>query len=210
MAHRLLALRHEVITLTNSPHRSNPFGESIKAFLYNFSQPHELEKSLRGVDVLINTYWVRFDNPPHFTTFAQALANAKVLFDAAKRAGVGRVVHISITNPDRESNLTYFSGKAEMEDHLKQTGMSYAILRPAVLFGKEDILINNIAWALRYLPLFGIYGGGRYPLQPTHCDCPVAAGLGPLIWGNQQTHKAHGPGNLYLRDIVEMVAREIG
>src|SRR5438093_9394854 len=68
----------EVITLVNSPHRSNPFGESVKAFLYNFSQPHELEKSLRGVDVLINTYWVRFDRPPHFT-FAQALANAKVL-----------------------------------------------------------------------------------------------------------------------------------
>jgi uncharacterized protein YbjT (DUF2867 family) len=146
MAPRLLDLRHEVITLTNSPHRFNPFGESIKAFLYNFPKPYELEKSLRGIDVLINTYWVRFDKPPHFT-FAQALANAKVLFDAAKRAGVVRVVHISITNSDRKSDLPYFSGKAEMEDHRKQTGLSYAILRPAVLFGKEDILINNIAWA---------------------------------------------------------------
>src|SRR6266508_4539144 len=67
MAQRLLALRHEVITLTNSPHRSNPFGESVKAFLYNFSEPKELEKSLRGIDVLINTYWVRFDKPSHFT-----------------------------------------------------------------------------------------------------------------------------------------------
>src|SRR6266511_3697957 len=86
MAQRLLDLRHEVITLTNSPHRSNPFGESVKAFLYNFSEPKELEKSLRGIDVLINTYWVRFDKPSHFT-FAQALANTKVLFDAAKRVG---------------------------------------------------------------------------------------------------------------------------
>jgi nucleoside-diphosphate-sugar epimerase len=103
MARRLLDLRHEVITLTNSPHRSNPFGESVKAFLYNFSEPKELEKSLRGIDVLINTYWVRFDKPSHFT-FAQALANTKVLFDAAKRAGVGRVVHISITNPDRAAS----------------------------------------------------------------------------------------------------------
>jgi nucleoside-diphosphate-sugar epimerase len=89
MARRLLDLRHEVITLTNSPHRSNPFGQSVKAFLYNFSEPKELEKSLRGIDVLINTYWVRFDKPSHFT-FAQALANTKVLFDAAKRAGIGR------------------------------------------------------------------------------------------------------------------------
>jgi NADH dehydrogenase len=96
MARRLLDLRHEVITLTNSPHRSNPFGESIKAFLYNFSEPKELEKSLRGIGISVNTYWVRFDKPPHFT-FAQALANTRVLFDAARRAGVGRAVHISIS-----------------------------------------------------------------------------------------------------------------
>src|SRR6516162_11914313 len=107
IARRVLDLGHEVMALTNSPHRANPFGESVKAFPYRFSQPQELEKSLRGIDVLINTYWVRFDNPPLFT-FAQALANSKTLFDAAKRTGIGRVVHISITNPDRNSRLPYF------------------------------------------------------------------------------------------------------
>src|SRR6266699_1524478 len=163
MARRLLDLRHEVITLTNSPNRSNPFGKTIKAFLYNFSEPHELEKSLRGVDALINTYWVRFDKPPHFT-FAQALANAKVLFDAAKRARVGRVVHISITN-----------------------------LRPAVLFGKEDILINNIAWALRHLPLFGIYGDGQYRLQPIHVDDLAAAAVARITGEANETIDAIGP-----------------
>jgi uncharacterized protein YbjT (DUF2867 family) len=209
MAKRLLASGHEVITLTNSPHRSNPFGESIRAFLYNFSEPHELEKSLRGVDVLINTYWVRFDNPPHFT-FARALANAKVLFDAAKRAEVGRVVHISITNPDRESDLPYFSGKAEMEDYLKRSGMSYAILRPAVLFGKEDILINNIAWGLRYLPVFGIYGDGRYRLQPIHVDDLAAAAVDRMAGETNETIDAIGPETFYYRDMVQMIAREIG
>ena len=119
IARRLLDLRHEVITLTNSPHRANPFGESIKAFPYNFSRPHLLEKSLSGFDVLINTYWVRFDKPPHFT-FAQALANAKVLFDAAKRAGIRRLVHISITNPDRSSDLPYFRGKAKWRSTSKR------------------------------------------------------------------------------------------
>jgi uncharacterized protein YbjT (DUF2867 family) len=209
MARRLLDLRHEVITLTNSPHRSNPFGESVKTFLYNFSEPKELEKSLRGIDVLINTYWVRFDKPSHFT-FAQALANTKVLFDAAKRAGVGRVVHISITNPDRKSDLPYFSAKAEIEDHLKQTGVSHAILRPAVLFGKEDILINNIAWALRHLPLFGLYGDGRYRLQPIHVDDLAAAAVARITGATNETIDAIGPETFYYRDMVEMIAREIG
>jgi len=198
-----------VFTLTNSPQRANPFGESIKAFPYNFSEPHELEKSLRGIDALINTYWVRFDNPPHFT-FAQALANSKVLFDAAKHAGIGRVVHISITNPDRKSRLPYFRGKAELEGYLKRTGISYAILRPAVLFGKEDILINNIAWALRRLPVFGIYGSGQYRLQPIYIDDLAVAAIDHITQPVNEIIDATGPETYSYREMVEMIAREIG
>jgi uncharacterized protein YbjT (DUF2867 family) len=209
IAQRLLALQHEVITLTNSPQRANPFGGSIKVFPYNFSEPDELEKSLRGIDALINTYWVRFDNPPYFT-FAQALANSKVLIDAAKRAGIGRVVHISITNPDRKSLLPYFRGKAALEDYLKQTGISYAILRPAVLFGREDILINNIAWALRHLPVFGIYGDGRYRLQPIYVDDLAAAAIDRMTGAANETINAIGPETYCYREMVEMIAREIG
>jgi uncharacterized protein YbjT (DUF2867 family) len=209
IAKRLLDQKHDVITLTNSPRRSQPFGTSVSAFPYNFSDPKVLESSLRGTEVLINTYWVRFDNPPHFT-FAQALANAKVLFDSAKHAGVRRIVHISITNPDRSSDLPYFSGKAEMEDCVKQTGMSYAILRPAVLFGKEDILINNIAWGLRRLPVFGIYGDGQYRLQPIFVDDLAAAVVSRVIGDANETTNAIGPETFRYRDMVEMIAREIG
>lgn len=209
MARRLLELRQEVVTLTNSPHRTNPFGESVKAFPYDFAKPEKLERSLRGIEVLINTYWVRFDNPPHFT-FAQALTNARILFDAAKRAGVRRIVHISITNPDRKSELPYFRGKAEMEDHIEKTGLSYAILRPAVLFGAEDILINNIAWALRRLPLFGIYGDGRYRLQPIHVDDLAAAAVARITGDRNETTDAIGPETFAYRDMVEMIKHEIG
>jgi NADH dehydrogenase len=117
MARRLLDQGHEVLTLTNSTRRSNPFGEKVKAQPFNFSNPALLEETLRGVNVLINNYWVRFDLPPLFT-HAGAVLHAKTLFEAAKRAGVARIVHISITNPDRHSSLPYFSGKAEMENHL--------------------------------------------------------------------------------------------
>jgi uncharacterized protein YbjT (DUF2867 family) len=207
MARRLLELRHEVVTLTNSPHRTNPFGESVKAFPYDFAKPEKLERSLRGIEVLINTYWVRFDNPPHFT-FAQALTNARILFDAAKCAGVRRIVHISITNPDRKSELPYFRGKAEMEDHIEKTGLSYAILRPAVLFGAEDILINNIAWALRRLPLFGIYGDGRYRLQPIHVDDLAAAAVARITGDRNETTDAIGPETFAYRDMVDDQTRD--
>jgi NADH dehydrogenase len=164
---------------------------------------------LLGIDVLVNTYWVRFDNPPHFT-FAQAITNSKVLLDAAKRAGVRRVVHVSITNPDPCSPLPYFRGKAEIEDYLKKIGISYAILRPAVLFGTEDILINNIAWALRRLPMFGVYGAGRYRLQPIYVDDLAIAAIDQITGGTNETIDAIGPETYFYREMVEMIAREIG
>jgi uncharacterized protein YbjT (DUF2867 family) len=209
IARRLLDLKHDVITLTNSPHRGNPFGESVKAFPYSFSKPYELKNSLCRVDVLINTYWVRFDRPPYFS-FAQAVANAKALIDAAKRAGVRRLIHMSITNPDSSSDLPYFRGKAEIEEHIKQTGLSHAILRPAVLFGKEDILINNIAWALRTVPVFGIYGDGLYRLQPIYVDDLAAAAVARVEGETNETVDAIGPETFRYRELVEMIAREIG
>ena len=120
------------------------------------------------VDTLYNTYWVRFNH----TCFrhSEAVKNTQTLFAAAKKAGVRRIVHISITNPDETSPLEYFSGKGILESSLRESGLSYAILRPAVIFGEDDILINNIAWALRKLPVFGVFGDGKYRLRPIHVD----------------------------------------
>jgi len=168
IARRLLAQGHQVITLTNSPNRENPFGKQIRPYPYHFEDPAALIETLQGVSVLYNTYWVRFNH--EFFQHAAAVDNTKILFEAAKAAGVERVVHVSITNPSLESPLEYFRSKAELEEALKNSGLSYAILRPAVLFGEEDILINNIVWMLRTFPVFGVFGNGRYRLQPIYVD----------------------------------------
>ena len=168
IARRLLNAGCQVITLTNSLHRENPFGTRVKAYPLNFGDPAQLVKALQGVRVLYNTYWVRFN----FKTFSYAAAteNTLKLFSSAKEAGVQRVVHVSITNPSEDSPLEYFRGKARLERALAESGLSYAILRPTVLFGEEDILINNIAWALRRFPVFGVFGDGNYRLQPIYVD----------------------------------------
>ncbi|MFQ5718506.1 MAG: SDR family oxidoreductase [Acidobacteriota bacterium] len=163
---RLLAAGHRVRTLTNSPDRANPFGTRVEVHPFNFEDPDRLTASLAGARVLYNTYWVRFNHATF--SHAQAVENTRALFTAARHAGVARVVHISITNPSEDSSLEYFRGKAILERELAASGLSYAILRPAVLFGGEDILINNIAWALRHLPIFGLFGDGQYRLQPIH------------------------------------------
>src|SRR3972149_6351533 len=96
--------------------------------------------------------------------------NPERLGESLKGAGVKRIVHISITNPSEDSHLEYFKRKARLERALIESGISYAILRPALLFGREDILINNIAWMLRRFPVFGVFGDGNYKLRPIYID----------------------------------------
>jgi NADH dehydrogenase len=208
IAQRLLASGHEVLTLTNSVNRENPFGERVRVAPFNFERPDLLAQSLQGVEVLINTYWVRFDHK--LFTHAQAVANTRVLFAAAKQAGVRRIVHVSITNPDLHSDLPYFKGKAELEQSLLASGLSYCILRPTVLFGKEDVLINNIAWALRRLPVFGVYGKGDYRLQPIYVDDLAAAAVEKAAETKNEIVQAIGPETFTYRGLVQMIAEKLG
>lgn len=208
IAQRLLDRGREVITLTNSPHRKNPFAGKVRAYPFNFDRPDALTKSLEGVKVLYNTYWVRFNHPSF--THASAVANTLTLFHAAKAAGVERIVHVSITNPSLDSPLEYFSGKAKLEQALMESGVSYAILRPAVLFGKEDILINNIAWLLRRFPVFGVFGNGRYRLQPIYVDDLARLAVEQGEVRENVVINAIGPETFTFRGLVQTLAEILG
>ena len=205
---RLLSEGGLVITLTNSPHRANPFDGQVAAFPLSFDNPDALEKTLRGVEVLYNTYWVRFNHRGF--THEEAVRNTLILFQAARRAGVQRVVHVSITNPSEDSPLEYFSGKARIERALQESGLSYAILRPAVLFGREDILINNIAWALRRFPFFAIFGEGTYRLQPIFVEDLAELAVTEGKRRDNSLINAIGPETFTYRSLVKAVATAIG
>jgi NADH dehydrogenase len=208
IATRLLEQGQTVITLTNSMNRANPFGGKVPAYPLAFAEPGKLAAALAGVDVLYNTYWVRFNHRTF--THAQAVENTLTLFEAARRAGVRRVVHVSITNPSETSPLEYFSGKARLERALQASGLSHAILRPTVLFGREDILINNIAWALRRFPFFAVFGNGAYRLQPVHVDDLADLAVTEGMRTENTVINAIGPETFTYRDLVQAVGKAIG
>ena len=208
IAQRLLQRGVHIHALTNSVKRVNSLGEQVKVYPFNFDQPELLTNSLRGIKVLYNTYWVRFNHK--LFTHEDAVANTEVLFESAKRAGVERLVHISITNPSVESHLEYFSCKAKLETALKRSGMSYAILRPAVIFGAEDILINNIAWMLRKFPVMGVFGDGQYRLQPIYVEDLADLAVREGYSRENITVDAIGPETFTYRQLVETIAEIIG
>lgn len=208
IASRLLASGVRVRTITNSLGRPSALQGRIEAYPFNFDRPERLVESLRGASVLYNTYWVRF-NAAEFQ-HSIAVENSLSLFRAAKEAGVQRVVHVSITNPSEGSPLEYFHGKAVLEHALQESGLSYAVLRPTVLFGEQDILINNIAWFLRRFPVFGVFGDGRYRLQPIFVDDLASLAVAAGSSRDNVIVNAIGPETFTYRSLVETIGQAIG
>lgn len=209
IAERLLESGRGVRTLTFHPERVHRLHASVETFAYRFDDPAALTRSLEGVDTLYNTFWVRFDHRQ--TSFANAIESSRMLFFAARSAGVKRIVHVSIANPSIESRLPYFRGKALVEFALAQSGVRYSIVRPTWIFGGErDVLANNIAWILRRMPAFALPGNGTYPVQPVHVDDVARICLDAARSVGDVVIDAAGPETMAFCDLVALIRDAVG
>lgn len=208
IADRLLSMGKSVRTLTRHTSRDNPYGDRVEVLPLNFDRPDELANALRGAATLYNTYWIRF--PRRKLTFDQAVENTRTLIEAANQAGVQRLVHLSITNAFVESPLPYFRGKGLVEKAIVESGLSYAILRPAVIFGAEDVLLNNIAWFLRRFPLFPVAGSGEYRVQPVSVEDVAELAVRAGHQDDNTVIDAVGPETYTFSELVRLIAHAIG
>jgi NADH dehydrogenase len=197
-----------VRTLTGHPARENDFGGRVAAFPLAFDDQGALARALAGADVLYNTYWVRFARGEQ--TFERAIDNTRRLIAAAEEAGVRRIVHVSIANASKDSPLPYYAGKAALEEAVTASRMSHAILRPTVIFGDEDVLLNNIAWLLRRFPVFAVPGDGRYRLQPIFVDDMAALAVAAAGRDANEVIDAVGPETYAFDDLVRLMRQTVG
>ena len=207
IAGRLLSQGKQVITLTNKQLGFNSSSDQIKKYPLDFTHPGALTAALSGVDTLYNTYWVRFNYGQ--MSFERAVANTQTLLQSAKNAGVRRIVHLSVTNPTVDSALPYYRGKALLELYIQQSGLSYAIIRPSVVFGFEDILMNNIAFLLRHSPVFAIPGSGQYRLQPIYVEDLANIALQAGASEQNQVIDAVGPDIFSFDALVHLISEAI-
>jgi uncharacterized protein YbjT (DUF2867 family) len=208
IARALLERGARVRTLTAHPSQPNPFGERLEIAPLDFHSPDSLVKSLEGASTLFNTYWIRF--PYRGMTFETAVANTRTLVRAARQAGVRRIVHISITGAAENSPLRYFRGKGVVERAIAESGLSYLILRPTLIFGAEDVLVNNIAWLVRRFPIFPIPGRGDYRVQPVFVEDLATLAVSGAPGGEIRIVEAVGPEIYSFRDLIRTVARTLG
>ena len=206
---KLLEQGHNVQSITGHPDRQNPFGDRVPLHPFNFDQPEKLAETLRGTDTLFNTYWIRVNHGGR--THEECVEQTKVMFEAARNAGVRRIVHISITNPDPDSDLPYFRGKGQLEDALRELdGVSHAILRPTVLYSTEDILLNNIAWTLRRFPIVLLPGSGEYGIQPVFVEDLADLAVEHSRGSDDTETDAVGPEVFTYAGMVRLVRESIG
>ena len=204
---KLLSIGKRVRTLTGHPNRPNPFGNRVSAAPFNFDNPAELTTTLQGAATLYNTYWIRF--PYGHVTYDKAVAHTKILINAAKEAGIRRIVHISITNASEGSPFPYFRGKGILEKAVIHSNLSYAIIRPTVIFGYEDILINNIAWFLTKFPVFAIPGDGDYRLQPVFVEDVAWIAVKAGQSNDNMVLDAVGPEIFKYEELIRLIADRV-
>jgi NADH dehydrogenase len=207
IAKHLLAADHDVRTITTHPDKPNPFGDAVQAFPYSFDDPSRLTTTLAGAETLFNTYWIRF--PYDGQTFESALTNTRILFDCAREAGVGRIVHIGVTRATLDSKLPYYAGKARQEQMLGECGVPYSIVRPTLVFGDEDILVNNMAWLIRKFPVFPIFGSGRYRLQPVFVEDLAALAVQQAKAPPGSSVDAIGPETFTFEEMMRLMAKSL-
>ncbi len=211
IAHHLLDKGIQVRTLTNAVGRDDPFDGRVEVHPLDFDDYDALVESLRGAEVLYNTYWVRYNHPRRNFEHGIAVENSKRLFKAAAEAGVERIVHFSVAHPHKAPDWTYFRGKVAVEQHLNDSDYSFAILRPTVLFGgHRNVLINNIAWMLRKFPIFGVFGMGNYPIQPVHVKDVARVAVEQGESRENVTIDVTGPETFRYKDYIGMMAKSMG
>ncbi len=206
VARELRARGWTVSTLTN---RRPPAGVDpcLRVEPLRF-EPAHLERVLDRADLLVNTYWVRL--PAHGATFDQAVARSTLLVEAAVRARVRRLVHVSVSNAAAGRTLGYYDGKARVDEVVRRSGLGHAIVRPTLVVGPGDVLTSNIAWLLRRLPLFLLPGAGRCRLQPVTLDDAARVVAGAAAAGADLDLDAAGPEILSFAEYVALVARAVG
>ena len=97
-----------------------------------------------------------------------------------------------------------------MEEALKRVGVPSAIIRPTLVFGEGDILVNNIAWALRRFPVFPVYGGGDYLVQPVYAGDLAEQAVEAGSQSGSSVSDAAGPDAMSFEALLRLLTAALG
>ena len=183
---------------------------SVEFVAADIGQPASLKDALAGASAIVDA--IQFDgypveNPGRGLTFERIDYGGTVaLIDAAKQAGVEQFIYISGAAADENSTHPGFRAKGRAERAIRESGLTYTIFRPSLVYGPEDKVVNGLARALRYAPVFGVPGTGRQKVQPVLVDdlaaCVMLAVSGR---GRNGTYEVGGPDLMTFDEMMRII-----
>ena len=172
--------------------------------------PDALTAALAGCDAVVNLVGVKTERAQGFAA-AHVTAVAR-LVAACERAGIHRLVHVSVAGARDDPGRPYLASKWRGEQAVTGSGLAWTIVRPGVIFGAGDDFVTNLTAMLRQAAIFPAPGGGSAALEPVAVDDvadAIAAALGrPDTAG--QIFDVVGPERLPLRGWITRVAAALG
>lgn len=172
----------------------------------DITQPETLTAAIAGADAVINLVGSFVDMQRLHVEGAQNIA------EAAARAGVRSLVHMSAIGANAQSKSAYGRTKGEGEDAVRKAFPKAVIVRPSIVFGREDAFINRFAALIRALPIVPIIGG-KTRFQPVFAGDvghAVAALVADQAAHGGKTYELGGPQILSMRQMNEWIARQTG
>jgi uncharacterized protein YbjT (DUF2867 family) len=210
---QLAAMGYRVRTLIRpskvSP--SLPVGVTVEAVVCGLSDARGLRAAMREVKTVFHLAGAEFSgNRPNLQ--GVDIDGSRAVAEAARDAGVERILYLSHLGADRASAFPVLKAKGIAERYIIQSTVSYTIFRSAMIYGVGDHLTYPLTRLLRVNPFFFLMpGDGSTQLQPISIDDLVTAmtlALEDPLTVNQ-VYSIGGPEYLTFRQITAMVAEEI-
>ncbi|HXR24984.1 MAG TPA: NAD(P)H-binding protein [Candidatus Binataceae bacterium] len=179
------------------------------------NDPARLATVIAGADTIINA--VQFDGypiekPSRGLTFNRVDYGGTVsLIAATKAAGVPNFIYISGAAADERSPNPAFRAKGRAERALRDAGLAFTILRPSLVYGPEDRVVNGLAKAIRMMPVMVVPGSGQQKLRPLLVD-DLAACVALAIGGRGRNgiYEVGGPDPMTFDELVRLVMEITG
>jgi len=189
-----------------------PRGIPVQVSIASLADARGLRAALVGVDTLIHLAGAEWHGR-RGDVFAVDAAGTRALVEAAREAGVGRIVYLSHLGADRASAYPVLKAKGIAEEFIRQSGLTYTIVRSTLLYGAEDVFLNVVAALVKLGPgLFLMPGDGRISLQPLWVEDLVTClewSLSDLTSLNQ-TIALGGPEFITFGQMVQTVMEVLG
>ena len=189
-----------------------PRGIPVQVSIASLADARGLRAALVGVDTLIHLAGAEWHGR-RGDVFGVDAAGTRALVEAAREAGVGRIVYLSHLGADRASAYPVLKAKGIAEEFIRQSGLTYTIVRSTLLYGAEDVFLNVVAALVKLGPgLFLMPGDGRISLQPLWVEDLVTClewSLSDLTSLNQ-TIALGGPEFITFGQMVQTVMEVLG